>query len=80
VACRIEAFDPGLHDTKDFRCGSDSQDNFLRRTAKRQQRDGYTRLYVALALKQLRVGDGHVQDPEWDFPNHTADLALLVTS
>jgi hypothetical protein len=46
VAVRIEAFDPGLHDTKDFRCGSDSQDNFLRRTAKRQQRDGYTRLYV----------------------------------
>ncbi|MCP9809697.1 GNAT family N-acetyltransferase [Cyanobium sp. HWJ4-Hawea] len=47
MAYRIEAFDPGIHDTKHFRCGSDSQDNFLRRTAKRQQRDGYTRLYVA---------------------------------
>lgn len=47
MAYRIEAFDPGLHDTKHFRCGSDSQDNFLRRTTKRQQRDGYTRLYVA---------------------------------
>ena len=35
---------------------------------------------LLLALKQLRVGDGHVQDPEWDFPNHTANLALLVTS
>jgi len=44
VAVRIEAFDPGLHDTKDFRCDSNSQDNVLRRTAKRQQRDGYTRL------------------------------------
>ncbi len=44
---RIEAFDPGRHDTKEFRIGSASQDNFLRRTAKRQQRDGYTRLYVA---------------------------------
>ena len=52
VAYRIEAFDPGLHDTKDFRCGSDSQDNFLRRTAKRQQRDGYTRLYVATEAAQ----------------------------
>jgi GNAT superfamily N-acetyltransferase len=52
VAYRIEAFDPGLHDTKDFRCGSDSQDNFLRRTAKRQQRDGYTRLYVATDTAQ----------------------------
>jgi hypothetical protein len=37
---RIKAFDPGLHDTRDFRCGSDSQDNVLRRTVKRQQRDG----------------------------------------
>jgi GNAT superfamily N-acetyltransferase len=52
VRYRIEAFDPGLHDTKDFRCGSDSQDNFLRRTAKRQQRDGYTRLYVATDAAQ----------------------------
>ena len=47
MSFRIEAFDPELHISKDFRCGNDSQDNFLRRTAKRQQRDGYTRLYVA---------------------------------
>jgi hypothetical protein len=47
VAVRIEAFAPGLQETKDFRCGSNSQDNVLRRTAKRQQRDGCTRLYVA---------------------------------
>ena len=53
MAYRIEVFDPGLHDTKDFRCGSDSQDNFLRRTAKRQQRDGYTRLYVATDAAQV---------------------------
>ena len=52
MAYRIEAFDPGRHDTKDFHCGSDSQDNFLRRTAKRQQRDGYTRLYVATDATQ----------------------------
>ncbi len=52
MAYRIEAFDPGLHDTKDFRCGSDSQDNVLRRTAKRQQRDGYTRLTVATDTAQ----------------------------
>ena len=52
MAYRIEAFDPGLHDTKDFRCGSDSQDNFLRRSAKLQQRDGYTRLYVATDAAQ----------------------------
>jgi GNAT superfamily N-acetyltransferase len=52
VPVRIEAFDPGRHDTREFRCGSDSQDNFLRRTAKRQQRDGYTRLYVATDAAQ----------------------------
>jgi GNAT superfamily N-acetyltransferase len=52
VAVRIDAFDPGLHDTKNFRCGSDSQDNVLRRTAKRQQRDGYTRLTVATDAAQ----------------------------
>lgn len=45
---RIEAFDPAHHDTKTFSCGRVSQDNFLRRTARRQQRDGYTRLYVAI--------------------------------
>ena len=53
MAVRIEAFDPGLHDTKDFCCGSDSQDNFLRRTARRQQRDGYTRLNVATDAAQV---------------------------
>ncbi|MEB3169481.1 MAG: GNAT family N-acetyltransferase, partial [Synechococcaceae cyanobacterium] len=52
MAVRIDAFDPGQHDTKDFRCGSDSQDNVLRRTAKRQQRDGYTRLTVATDAAQ----------------------------
>jgi hypothetical protein len=35
VPVRFEAFDPGRHDTKEFRSGSASQDNFLRRTAKR---------------------------------------------
>ncbi len=44
---RIGAFDPTLHVTNHFHSGSASQDNFLRRTARRQQRDGYTRLYIA---------------------------------
>lgn len=52
MAYRIEAFAPGLHNSKDFRSGSDSQDNFLRRTARRQQRDGYTRLTVATDATQ----------------------------
>ena len=48
---RIEAFAPDRHDTKGFRCGSASQENFLRRTARRQQRDGYTRLFVATSAE-----------------------------
>ena len=44
---RITPYNPTQHDTRSFGCGSASQDNFLRRTARRQQRDGYTRLYVA---------------------------------
>lgn len=66
MAYRIEVFDPGLHDTKDFRCGSDSQDNFLRRTAKRQQRDGYTRLYVATDAAQ--AGEPEVVWLFWTAP------------
>lgn len=49
---RIEAFDPGRHDTREFRCGSAGQDNVLRRTARRQQRDGSTRLFVATAASE----------------------------
>ena len=49
---RLEVFDPARHDSKDFRCGSSGQDNFLRRTARRQQRDGYTRLFVATTASE----------------------------
>jgi GNAT superfamily N-acetyltransferase len=48
VAYRIEPFDASRHETRTFSCGSPSQDNFLCRTARRQQRDGYTRLHVAI--------------------------------
>ncbi|MCS5698838.1 GNAT family N-acetyltransferase [Cyanobium sp. FGCU-52] len=48
---RIEAFAPDRHDTKGFRCGRASQENFLRRTARRQQRDGYTRLLFATSAE-----------------------------
>lgn len=50
---RIEAFEPGRHHTKEFLCGSAGQDNFLRRTARRQQRDGYTCLFVATAASEF---------------------------
>jgi hypothetical protein len=51
VRYRIKAFAPDRHDTKGFRCGSASQENVLRRTALRQQRDGYTRLFVATSAE-----------------------------
>jgi GNAT superfamily N-acetyltransferase len=55
VAYRIEAFDPGRHDTKDFGCGSDSQDNvFLSHLAvdRRQQGQGLGRILLVDAMQQ----------------------------
>ena len=45
----IEPFDPGRHDRSDFSCGTVRLDNFLRFSAKRQQKDDFTRVYVAVA-------------------------------
>lgn len=42
------SFNPAQHGVKDFDCCSQSQNNFLRRTAKRQQRHHYTQLHVAI--------------------------------
>jgi len=53
VIYRIEPFVPSRHETRSFCCGSPSQDNFLGRTARRQQRDGYTRLHVAINADEL---------------------------
>ena len=45
----IEPFDPGRHDRSGFSCGTDRLDNFLRFTARKQQKDDFTRVFVAVA-------------------------------
>ena len=45
----IEPFDPGRHDRAGFSCGTDRLDNFLRFSARKQQKDDFTRVFVAVA-------------------------------
>ena len=45
----IEPFDPGRHDRAGFSCGTDRLDNFPRLSARKQQKDDFTRVFVAVA-------------------------------
>ena len=45
----IEPFDPGRHDRSGFSCGTDRLDNFLKLSARKQQKDDFTRVFVAAA-------------------------------
>jgi len=45
----IEPFDPGRHNRSGFSCGTDRLDNFLRFTARKRQKDDFTRVFVAVA-------------------------------
>ena len=52
---RIEAFNPGRHDRKAFSCGVDQLDNFLKLSARKQQKGDFTRVWVAIAPPSVRV-------------------------
>lgn len=52
---RIEAFDPDRHERKAFACGADQLDNFLKLSARKQQKGDFTRIWVAIAPPSLRV-------------------------
>ena len=45
----IDPFDPGRHDRSGFSCGTDRLNNFLRFSARKQQKDDFTRVFVAVA-------------------------------
>ena len=51
----IEPFDPGRHVRSGFSCGTDRLDNFLRFTARKQQKDDFTRVFVAVAEGSPKV-------------------------
>ena len=52
---RIELFEPGRHARDVFSCGVPRLDNYLKLTAKKQQKDDMTRVYVVVADGQSRV-------------------------
>ncbi len=44
----IEPFDPARHKRSGFSCGTERLDNFLRLSARKQQKDDFTRVFVAV--------------------------------
>ena len=52
---RIERFDSARHDRTTFSCGTDRLDNFLRLSAKKRQKDDFTRVFVAVAEGSPRI-------------------------
>lgn len=51
----IERWDPGHHDRAGFDCGVERLNNFLRLSARKQQKDDMTRVYVAVEPGQTTV-------------------------
>ena len=51
----IEPFDPVRHDRSGFSCGTQRLDNFLRFSARKQQKDDFIRVFVAVAKASPRV-------------------------
>ena len=52
---RIELFDPARHDRAGFACGVGRLDNYLKLSAKKQQTDDMTRVYVAVEDSQAII-------------------------
>ncbi|MEM6415504.1 MAG: GNAT family N-acetyltransferase [Pseudomonadota bacterium] len=55
VDLRIEHYDPTRHDRSGFSCGVDRLDNYLKLSAKKQQKDDMTRVYVAVEDDDTKV-------------------------
>lgn len=61
-ALRIEQFDPSRHDRSTFSCGVPRLDNFLRLTAKKQQKDEMTRVYVVVESGDCKILGYHAMN------------------
>ncbi|MDE0359759.1 MAG: GNAT family N-acetyltransferase [Rhodospirillaceae bacterium] len=51
----IEPLDPSKHNREAFSCGTDRLDNFLKKTARKQQAGDFTRLWVATYVGQTEI-------------------------
>lgn len=54
-ALRIESFDPARHDRDGFDCGVDRLNNYLKLSAKKQQKDDMIRVYVVVEEGSTRI-------------------------
>ena len=54
-AVEIRLFDPATHDKGDFDCGVARLNNFLQRSAKKQQRGDFVRVYVMLEAGKSKI-------------------------
>lgn len=68
---RIEPLDRNKHDRAAFSCGEERVDNFLKKTATRQQDEGHTRVNVAC------LDDGNVVIGYYALNSHAIDAANL---
>ena len=55
VSIRIEKFDPGRHDRTNFDCGVGRLNRYLKLSARKQQKDDMTRVYVAVEDGGARI-------------------------
>ena len=60
TAINIENWDPARHDRAGFDCGIQRLNNFLKLSAKKQQKDDMTRVYVAAEPEQMKILGYHV--------------------
>lgn len=51
----IEPFEPSRHERAEFSCGVPRLDNFLRLSARKRQKDDFTRVFVAVAEGSRRI-------------------------
>jgi len=56
---KIEHWEPGRHQRSDFDCGVERLNNFLKLSAKKQQRDDLTRIYVAVENGDTTILGNH---------------------
>lgn len=69
----IEPLDPAVHDRAEFSCGVSRLDNFLKRTARKQRKGDFTRVWVAVEPRQRTIlgyyaMNAHSLEAEEDMP------------
>ena len=87
----IEPLDPVRHDRNSFSCGAGRLDNFLKRTARKQQAGSFSRVWVATDARSSQIlgyyalnahsleGDDLPEGVTRDAPRHGAIPAVYLS-